>query len=480
MGRYIVLILVYVYLLFITAGHVMAQMGNGMMGGSGKASDMMGQGKNLREGQGMHGMGFIYSAGNAYGQYVTFTIDNRTGNILNYGVAGITLFNISIANFNYGSAGTQGSLTLVTSADNSTFIRLHDNPAAMINILSTKRISVTFTFADGVTATKEDNLIRIESGNITGYIAGTNGTTSSISGMQVRVEAPPNSAVIFHATPVNIPMFDHMYSSFSEGIARNRMGMEVALGSNGTYDFENYSSGMQMRVQTMGSDHIRLLINATEPTGHIIAINLDNTSLVVGANERLGVNYDGGPMQCIDNLNTVLNGTDTPLCWISPVQDRVTAQLIMYIPRFSEHSIDIVVESEAMPTRTAPSGRIITLDDNGKTITLQVNETFLLKLGEEYDWNITIDDQTVLSRKVNVLVVRGAQGVYEAHKPGRATLTAVGDPPCRRAKPPCAAPSRLFNLNVVVAGGTATPGAPAFEAIIAISALLVALRVRKR
>ncbi len=134
----------------------------------------------------------------------------------------------------------------------------------------------------------------------------------------------------------------------------------------------------------------------------------------------------------------------------------------------------------ATPTETTPSGRIITLDDNSKTITLRVNETFLLQLGEGYDWNITIDDQTVLSRVVNVLVARGAQGIYEAHKPGRATLTAVGDPLCRRAKPPCAAPSRLFSLNVVVAGGIATPRAPAFEAIIAIAALLVALRIRRR
>ncbi|VVB87279.1 Uncharacterised protein [uncultured archaeon] len=137
-------------------------------------------------------------------------------------------------------------------------------------------------------------------------------------------------------------------------------------------------------------------------------------------------------------------------------------------------------ELESTPAETAPSGRIITLDDDGKTITLQVNESFLLKLGEGYDWNITIDDQTVLSRVVNVLVIRGAQGIYEAHKLGRATLTAVGDPPCRKAKPPCAAPSRLFSLNVVVTGGTATPGAPAFEAILAVSALLVALRVRRR
>jgi nitrous oxidase accessory protein len=58
---------------------------------------------------------------------------------------------------------------------------------------------------------------------------------------------------------------------------------------------------------------------------------------------------------------------------------------------------------------------IITLADNGKTITLQGNESFLLKLGEDYDWNVTVDNQTVLSRVPNVLVIRGAQGIYKAH-----------------------------------------------------------------
>lgn len=139
----------------------------------------------------------------------------------------------------------------------------------------------------------------------------------------------------------------------------------------------------------------------------------------------------------------------------------------------------VFAEPEATPTETAPESKIITLVDDGQTITLQVGERFLLKLGEGYDWNITIDDQTVLSRVVNVLVVRGAQGIYVAHKPGRATLTAIGDPVCRNAKPPCMAPSRMFRLNVVVSGAAATPKISAFEAVFAIMALL-AVMVRRR
>lgn len=323
------------------------------MGGWEKASDMMEHGMSIRTEHDMHGMGFIHSNESAYGEYVTFIIDNQTGNVINYGVMGNPLFNISIANFNYKSTSSQDSLTWVSNTDGSTIIQLHDNPAAVINIFTTKSISVTFTLAGGVNATKEDNLIRIESGSVVGYIAGIGTVTSSVSATQVKVDAVPNSAIVFRVAPINMPMFDHMYQRFSQEIAGNRMGMEIALGRNGTYDSINYSIGMQMRVQAMEGNHIRLLVNATEPSGRIIAINLDNTSLVIGARERLGIHYDDQPIDCVNDPNIVFNGTDRPLCWVSPIQEGVRAQLMVYVPHFSEHTIDIIVEPAMIATPAA-------------------------------------------------------------------------------------------------------------------------------
>lgn len=129
---------------------------------------------------------------------------------------------------------------------------------------------------------------------------------------------------------------------------------------------------------------------------------------------------------------------------------------------------------------TAQENQTITLADNGRTITLNVNETFLLKLEEGYDWNITIDDQTIFSRVVNVLVVRGAQGLYVAHRPGNATLTAVGSPECLKSQPPCARPSILFKLFVVVPGQEQVPGTSGFEGLAAIPALLAVILVGRR
>jgi hypothetical protein len=81
---------------------------------------------------------------------------------------------------------------------------------------------------------------------------------------------------------------------------------------------------------------------------------------------------------------------------------------------------------------------------------MRAGERFLLNLGDVFVWQVTPADPTILSRVVNVLTIRGSQGLYEAHRAGRTELTATGDPACRQSQPPCAAPSRLFRVQVVV------------------------------
>jgi hypothetical protein len=106
--------------------------------------------------------------------------------------------------------------------------------------------------------------------------------------------------------------------------------------------------------------------------------------------------------------------------------------------------------SSPSSTPTAVSTQTVTLADDGLTITLHVGGSFLLKLGEDYTWTPTVDDETIVSRAKGIAVVRGAQGVYDALKVGKTTLTAAGDPVCRQAKPPCGQPSRQFEIQIVV------------------------------
>ncbi len=110
-----------------------------------------------------------------------------------------------------------------------------------------------------------------------------------------------------------------------------------------------------------------------------------------------------------------------------------------------------VSPTEGMSTQIPASTADVTQEDNGKTFYLHLGESFLLNLGTDvFDWTVDIDNQTVLSRVKNVMVIRGAQGIYQANSPGQAVLTAVGNPFCRKSVPACAAPSLLFKITVIV------------------------------
>ena len=83
-------------------------------------------------------------------------------------------------------------------------------------------------------------------------------------------------------------------------------------------------------------------------------------------------------------------------------------------------------ETTASPTA---SNLTISLDDNNKSFDLHTGDSFLVKLGEG-NYSVSSSDETVVSRVPNISVVRGAQGVYQAKKPGKAILTAAVGPDC--------------------------------------------------
>ena len=113
-------------------------------------------------------------------------------------------------------------------------------------------------------------------------------------------------------------------------------------------------------------------------------------------------------------------------------------------------SASATASASALASDAPPPGRTVTLADDGATITLAMGDRLLLRLGTEYDWTVSSADPSIIDRVRNVTVIVGAQGVYEAGAAGRTTLTAIGDPPCRKSTPACGQPSRLFRIEVVV------------------------------
>jgi hypothetical protein len=103
------------------------------------------------------------------------------------------------------------------------------------------------------------------------------------------------------------------------------------------------------------------------------------------------------------------------------------------------------------PLNATPNALLsdVTLADAGTVIAMRVGQSFLLNLGSD-GWSATVADQAIISRVINIAVVRGAQGVYLAHAAGRTTLDAIGPSPCPNAVPACGAPQRVFRVTIVV------------------------------
>lgn len=112
----------------------------------------------------------------------------------------------------------------------------------------------------------------------------------------------------------------------------------------------------------------------------------------------------------------------------------------------------VTPQSAGSPSATPEPviSQTVTLADDGRTITLHVGDSFLLKLEEGYTWTPSVGDESIISRDRGITVVQGAQGVYEALKVGETILVADGDPTCRQSKPPCMRPSRRFQIQIVV------------------------------
>ena len=86
--------------------------------------------------------------------------------------------------------------------------------------------------------------------------------------------------------------------------------------------------------------------------------------------------------------------------------------------------------------------------DNGATLTMRVGQTFTLALGD-LNWDPTVADQSILARLPNVAMIRGAQGIYRAYRPGSTTLRASGRPVCGAGQA-CPMYVLLFQITVQV------------------------------
>jgi len=105
--------------------------------------------------------------------------------------------------------------------------------------------------------------------------------------------------------------------------------------------------------------------------------------------------------------------------------------------------------SASEPSEATSPSLVITRADDRKTIVLRVGDRFLLQLGEDFNWTVAVSDPSIVRRLPNVLVVRGAQGIYEAERVGETDVTATVALNCAPNQP-CPQLAALFRLHIFV------------------------------
>lgn len=107
------------------------------------------------------------------------------------------------------------------------------------------------------------------------------------------------------------------------------------------------------------------------------------------------------------------------------------------------------INSESNPKTISISNQTIPLDQNNKEIHLQVGKKFLLKLDQNYNWDVNVDNQSVVNRVINIMENKSMQWIYKANIPGTATITATGNPICLNEIPSCKLTSLIFRVTVI-------------------------------
>lgn len=332
-------------------------------GSKDKSKEMYDDGTRIRESEDMKGLGFIKREDKSYGSFVTFLVNNNTGDILNFGISGIAVFDsIKIAGFDFSSSRTEGAETRIINKADTMEIKIHDNPAAVIEIKTDTNTTLTYNLAPGVTASNQNNMVAIVAGNITAYIVSEKATSTNITGSQIIINSG-NGATIFRASPVNMP-HDDLEERFMSEVKTKKAGAEVSVGESDKYSIVNYSENVSVTVDSIEPDRVRMKVESPEHAGKIILMNIDNSSLTWNEDGRISLYLDNQKIKEVLTEQELYNAIQSSF-WLNKAGPK-KLQALVYIQNFSTRQLDIVVEPQT-PTTTGTTTAVMTTATPTKT-----------------------------------------------------------------------------------------------------------------
>ena len=323
---------------------------------------MMGEGARL----GLFG-GFDQNSSDFKGRFLTFTLNETSGSIANYTVATssgneVVFSRIILDGFIPENVSTSGSL-LVESDSNASVV-VHDNAVALLHMSSNRSLlSASFTLAPGMSAAllprsgNEANVsfALVGGTDIQGILMVRNGSLSMESiGTSDTIIVANASDIMLRMMPSTIRGYNAMNEAVQTAIANGKIAGELSLivrNGSAMFDLSQYQTGFVMEVQQASENHVRLTASSDDHEGRVAIINLDQATIDTRTNNEIIVTLNGKVIRQTQNPLDVLSNSgsqegDAVYCIESNLNG---SQIMIYIPSFSTHVLDISSISPASP-----------------------------------------------------------------------------------------------------------------------------------
>ncbi|WP_052309851.1 hypothetical protein [Aciduliprofundum sp. MAR08-339] len=319
---------------------------------------------------------FQYNNGMVVGKYVNFTVNPRTGEISDYSVNNVTVFtSIDYKNGGMGKIRVSGAKFFYLGAwehlnwseknlnGGWRLIQALDTPVGILHILTHGSDVITYTLAPGINATLENSTV-VLSGKVSAYIFVSNGnvsvgenriTVTTGSYMDSHGRRHSTTSVLF-MEPRNLNIPGEMKKMLMREFERGKIGGEMYINAHSA-EFVNYTSGLEAKLAMRERNHIRIDISAEGVNGsRVIMINIENGTLNLTAHHKLVVKFDGKVINETTPQELFNGGYEAKY---SVVEDNGTMTLLLYVPHFSEHTLDVEsepVSEEVSTNATTPQG----------------------------------------------------------------------------------------------------------------------------
>lgn len=298
-----------------------------------------------------------YANGSIEGYFIAFEFNESDGTITNYSVRNgissmLQVFDeVNIQNFSSGNVKVVGSIFMAN--DELHRIIAHNNPTAMLHILVNGSGNISMALAKDLDVEQVncddsclDATYKISTESFSAIIGVANGTVelAEINNATHMMISGFDMHVFFRMRPYFQQTGLALHEKIMNAIMHGRISAEMRVmmhNGDAVYDAQVYDHRYTMRLVSAEENRLRIQVSSENHEGRLFLFAIDNETATT--TNQIRVTLDNNEMTRAGNLDDILDKTgsaDSDASYYHLEADGVQ-YLLVYVPHFSEHTIDI-------------------------------------------------------------------------------------------------------------------------------------------